>query len=51
MVEALKGLNKEQKHNWGPPNGETGDMFRERIGQINHYFQENFLKNKNSLFL
>lgn len=31
MVEALKGLNKEQKHNWGPPNGETGDMFRERI--------------------
>jgi len=31
MLEALKGLNKEQKHNWGPPNGETGDMFRERI--------------------
>ena len=33
MLEAIKGLNKEQKHTWGPPNGETGVMFRERIGR------------------
>jgi len=31
MLEALKGLNKAEKHDWGPPNGETGIMFRERI--------------------
>lgn len=31
MMEALKGLSKEEKHNYEPPNGESGDVFRERI--------------------
>eukprot|EP00088_Acartia_fossae_P011714 TRINITY_DN15971_c0_g1_i5.p1 TRINITY_DN15971_c0_g1~~TRINITY_DN15971_c0_g1_i5.p1 ORF type:complete len:230 (+),score=50.79 TRINITY_DN15971_c0_g1_i5:31-720(+) len=34
MMEAIKGLNKEEKHTWGPPNGETGVMFRERIDKF-----------------
>jgi len=31
MVEALKGKNSSEKSDWGPPNGETGPMFRTRV--------------------
>jgi len=31
MLNAMKGKSKEELFNWGPPNGETGKMFRARV--------------------
>jgi broad specificity phosphatase PhoE len=31
MLDAVKGLNQAELRSWGPPNGESGDVFRERI--------------------
>ncbi|XP_023322894.1 phosphoglycerate mutase-like protein 4 isoform X2 [Eurytemora carolleeae] len=31
MLEAIKGLDRSKLQSWGPDNGESGDMFRERI--------------------
>jgi len=34
IMEALKDKKKDERIDWGPPNGETGPMFRARIEQF-----------------